>query len=289
MEPVIKSHFVVAAGVTTHYRYVDLNYSGLPSLEPHRPHPNHGASPTFIAVHGLGCSSDAWVPALRELGRAGIYARVLAPDLPGSGRSDKRHKVFSINEVSDWLAAFMEELNVPSADIGGHSLGCQAAMALARNHPERVHSLTLIGPTTGNTLEGFWRYAAGLAAGAFYEPVAYTMCLASMYSEMGIVRYLKTVRKMLQDKPLSETSEIRQPCLILRGEHDTIVPHRVAVDLAGALPVAEFREMKHCAHAIQFGKPREFVQELERFLSLYGDLSATPANGDVMQLAGTRK
>ena len=266
----------MAAGVTTHFRYVDPPVRDMRHTPGARDERHGHADRPLIVIHGLGCSSDAWLPAVRDIARSGLYGRIIAPDLPGSGRSDKRHKVFSIDETSDWLSAFMEALGIPSADVAGQSLGCQVALALARNHPNRVESLTLVGPTTGRSLEGFWRYAAGLAADAIFEPAAYNVCLASMYRQMGIVRYLRTVRKMLQDKPLDDVSMILQPCLVLRGEYDQIVPERVARELAEMLPAGQYRGLKKCAHALQFERPQDFTAMQRCFLIARDQVRCVP-------------
>ena len=37
----------------------------------------------LILLHGLGCSSDAWLPSLRVLAKRGLACPVYAPDMPG--------------------------------------------------------------------------------------------------------------------------------------------------------------------------------------------------------------
>ena len=54
--------------------------------------------------------------------------------------------------------------------------------------------------------------------------------------------------------------EVRAPCLILRGQHDGIIPDAVARRLAAALPGGEFQRLQGAAHALQFSRPQEFVE-----------------------------
>jgi pimeloyl-ACP methyl ester carboxylesterase len=139
-------------------------------------------------------------------------------------------------------------------------MGCQVALALARRRPERVGALVLVGPTVGEQTVSFWRYALGLLLDGVQEPPAYNLRLARMYAQMGVPRYLATTRKMLEDEPLRHADEVQAPCLIVRGERDGIIPDPVARRLAAALPRGEFRRLYGAAHALQFSRPREFVE-----------------------------
>ena len=90
-------------------------------------------------------------------------------------------------------------------------MGCQVALEVARRHPARVGGLVLVGPTTGARRVPYWRYAVGLARDGFREPLRYNVVLMKMYVQMGLRRYLATVRKMMEDEPLTYAGEIRGP------------------------------------------------------------------------------
>ena len=92
------------------------------------------------------------------------------------------------------------------------------------------------------------------------ELLDYTLRLTRMYAQMGVPRYLATPLKMLEDEPLNHADEVQAPCLILRGARDGIIPDRIARRLAAALPHGEFQRLPRAAHALQFSRPREFVE-----------------------------
>ena len=133
-------------------------------------------------------------------------------------------------------------------------------LALARKYPERVGGLVLIGPTVGEHPIPLWRYAVGLLLDGVREPPLYNFVLARMYAQMGLPRYFATTRKMLEDEPLRYAKEILAPSLIVRGQYDGIIPDAVARRLAAALPQGELRRLYGTAHALQFSRPREFVE-----------------------------
>ena len=241
------------------------------------------ASPTplslpLLFLHGLGCSSDAWRPALQILARRRVSCPVFVPDLPGFGCSPGPHEVLGMEDLADWAARLLDVLGVAQVHVAGNSMGCQVALALARRHPERVGGLILVGPTVGEQYVPAWRYALGLLVDGTREPLVYNALLARMYAQQGIPHYLATTRKMLEDEPLKHADEVRAPCLVLRGARDGIIPDAVARRLAAALPRGEFRRLEGAPHALNYGRAAEFVAiSLEFFLTLGSGTGALPS------------
>ncbi|MBV9850058.1 MAG: alpha/beta hydrolase [Armatimonadetes bacterium] len=227
------------------------------------------ASPRMplLLLHGLGCSSDAWTPSLRVLAGRGLPQPAYAPDFPGCGRTRNAGGALDMDELGDWTARLMDVLEIERAHVAGNSLGCQAALALARRHPARVGGLALLGPTTGPALESFWRYALGLLLDGLVEPPAYNLTLLKMYAQMGLPRYVATLRHMMADDPLAQIDRVQAPCLVLRGGKDGIVPERAARELAAALPRGEYRELDSTAHAAGFNTPELFADATLKFLA----------------------
>lgn len=236
-----------------------------------RPSAGTGAAPRsprdpLILLHGLGCSSSAWLPSLRVFSKDDRSRTIIAPDFPGCGRSGCAGPALGITALADWVVQLMDVLEIERGCIGGNSLGCQVAMALARRHPERVDALVLLGATTGHSQVPFWRYALGLLWDAFGESVPYNLHLAYMYAQMGLRRYLATVHHMMADDPLAQASEIRCPTLILRGGRDRIVTEEMARGLAAALPLGEYQPLDSTAHAAEYNTPELFVNATVEFL-----------------------
>jgi pimeloyl-ACP methyl ester carboxylesterase len=94
-----------------------------------------------LLCHGL---ADSRLSALQLDGVAAeLGLRVIAPDRPGSGRSDPR----PLRSLADWAqdaALVLDELGVGSAAVAGISAGGPFAAACAAVIPRRVRSLTLI-------------------------------------------------------------------------------------------------------------------------------------------------
>lgn len=122
-------------------------------------------APTVVLLHGI-VSSRYLVPTARELARS---FRVLAPDLPGLGRTVATGPPLSVPEASDLVAAWMAVLGLEGSTVAGHSVGAQVAADLAARHPDLLArsfspSLPWTGARSGAAQLGRW------FAGAPTEP-----------------------------------------------------------------------------------------------------------------------
>lgn len=97
----------------------------------------------MILVHGLLSDATTWTRALPGLAAQGL--RVIAPDLPGHGESDKpANAQYSLQGFAATVTALMDELGFDRVTMGGHSLGGGTAIAMSYLHPERVRDLVLV-------------------------------------------------------------------------------------------------------------------------------------------------
>ena len=112
-------------------------------------------APTVLLVHGLGDEADTWryiLPSLAET------QRVLAPDLPGFGRSDKPRRNYSIAFYTSVLFELMDVLQIEKAQWVGHSMGAVIVQSAALLQPQRVSQLVLIsGGLAANATRLSWR------------------------------------------------------------------------------------------------------------------------------------
>jgi pimeloyl-ACP methyl ester carboxylesterase len=97
---------------------------------------------TLLAIHGLGDEADTWRHLIPPLSTC---YRVVAPDLPGFGRSDKPSRAYTIVFFQEALIELLDELGIARATLVGHSLGGAIAQSIALAHPERMERLVLIG------------------------------------------------------------------------------------------------------------------------------------------------
>lgn len=104
---------------------------------------DEGEGRPLLFVHGLACDTSDWLAQLR---RFRSDYRVIAPDLRGHGRSTVTSEGYDLDTYTDDLVRLLDELEVRSCVVIGHSLGSLIAGWLAIEYPSRVSALVGLDP-----------------------------------------------------------------------------------------------------------------------------------------------
>ena len=102
-----------------------------------------GAGPPLLLVHDFAATRETWSAALTRL--AGTF-RVIAPDLPGFGGSEKpdpQRYAYGWDAFADSLFDLLAALGLGRTFVCGHGMGAGVALALAARYPAQVHKLVL--------------------------------------------------------------------------------------------------------------------------------------------------
>ncbi len=98
--------------------------------------------PLLVLVHGFTGSKENWLPLMRELART---HRVLAPDLPGWGQSERQPDGdYGPAAQAERLALFLGALPEKPTLLVGHSMGGQIVGLVAARHPGLVDQISLM-------------------------------------------------------------------------------------------------------------------------------------------------
>src|SRR5881398_2975847 len=107
------------------------------------------SQPTIVLLHGAGFDHSTWALHSRWFAHHGYG--VLAPDLPGHGRSIGP-PLSAIADMADWTAALIDAAGAAKARLVGHSMGSLIALETAARHPTKVTALSLIGTAAAMTV-----------------------------------------------------------------------------------------------------------------------------------------
>src|SRR5260370_25492828 len=107
------------------------------------------SQPPIVLLHGAGFDHTTWALHSRWFAHHGFG--VLAPDLPGHGRSSGT-PLPTIADMADWTAALLDAAGAASAELVGHSMGSLIALETAARHATRVSALSLIGTAATMTV-----------------------------------------------------------------------------------------------------------------------------------------
>jgi pimeloyl-ACP methyl ester carboxylesterase len=112
-----------------------------------------GSGPPLLFLHGLGGLWQNWllnIPAFLD------GYRVIAPDLPGFGRSEMPAGRISIQGFARVIDALCDRLDVVEPVVVGNSMGGFIGAELALAFPTRLRKLVLIS-AAGISAQNMWR------------------------------------------------------------------------------------------------------------------------------------
>jgi pimeloyl-ACP methyl ester carboxylesterase len=104
----------------------------------------HGSGEPVVLLHGAFMAiSDTfhWTEWIGELSKT---RKVIAIEMQGHGRTADIKRDFSYDYLADDVAALLDYLKIPSADVIGYSLGGGVALNCAIRHPDKVRKVVSI-------------------------------------------------------------------------------------------------------------------------------------------------
>jgi pimeloyl-ACP methyl ester carboxylesterase len=267
-------------------------------------------APPMILIHGFISSNLVWNETFLPLAQAGF--RVIAPDLPGYGYSDKpRDGEYTIADQARAVLGLMDQLGIDKATIVGASYGGAVAATIALDFPERVTNLVLVGAVTNDEVKKklllrlvrvpvIGDLATPLFLGSrwilrkrteeVYRRLGYPLderklearhhLLATANTHRAMIR---TVRRWSADRISREASLIRQPTLLIWGEEDTHIPVSDAFRLRDAIPNSRLIIFRRCGHLPPTEFPEKFVEVVTGFCHAEGAIKERPRTLDFKQ------
>lgn len=114
-----------------------------------------GEGDPLLFLHGWGLTPHAYATAVRGL--CGVGVRVLAPSLPGFGRSSPLRLRAGLREYAERVARLVDVIDPEKpCFVVGHSFGGGVALQLAHDRSDLVRSLTLINAVGGAGPHAAW-------------------------------------------------------------------------------------------------------------------------------------
>ena len=200
----------------------------------------HGSGGTpLVLIHGGGSTIGTnFGRVLPHLSRS---RRVIAVEVQAHGHTRDIDRPFTFEQDADDVAALLDSLHVPKADILGFSNGGTTALQIAIRHPDKVNRLVIASSNyrRDGMQAGFWEF---MEKGTFADmPQPYKDAYLKINpSQEGVhAMHDRDAKRMLAftDIPDESIKTIQAPTLVVVGDKD-VVRLEHALELSRALPHA---------------------------------------------------
>lgn len=244
---------------------------------------------TVLFLQGSGPGASGW---LNFRYNAQAFAdkgfRVVIPDLPGFGDSDKPDLDYTLDFFAQSMLVFADKLDVENFALVGNSLGGVVSLGMALQAPERVTHLILMGCGGLEDQKTYFEKMEGIQA----------MTKVPLGSPEFTPEYLKEVLKLIVYDPKHITDElieerfrilktqnasvftrmiipnvsdqlhkIETPVLGFWGADDKFCPISGAETIVKNCPNAQMITLSRCGHWVMIEYPELFNQRSIEFLN----------------------
>lgn len=221
--------------------------------------------PPMVLLHGGGGTGRAWLHQLEHVSDQGY--RVLAPDMPGFGRSDWFDGVQEMQDIGPVLFEWLDALSMQTAVLGGNSMGGRVAMSMASAHPERVTGLIILDsvgldlphvPVTNPLTLPATGYTKGLVhdVDRYKSRTPYRTLDDARELNRGRASFARYLQEgEIRPDPALDLTRLTMPSLLIWGREDRIVPLAYGKALDERLVRSELLVIDQCGHLPHIEEP----------------------------------
>jgi pimeloyl-ACP methyl ester carboxylesterase len=241
-----------------------------------------GKGEPLVLLHGFCETHNIWRDFVHPLTEK---FRVITLDLPGFGDSPLLPLPFTIDDIGDAVALWLEEKHLGGATVIGHSLGGYVALSLASNHHQLLEGMGLFHSTAyadteekkenRNRVIDFVRkngvppFLDTFVPGLFFDKkspcIHEVMPIASKTNLITLISYSEAMRDRLDRTSVLKNSEL--PKLLIAGVGDTLISVDSAREMAKTAENLSYFELENVAHMGFF----EAKEECQRIIVQFAD------------------
>ena len=236
----------------------------------------------LVLVHGFLGSSKIWEPQIELLKK---NYRVVTPDLPGFGKSNKAKPYNNIYDMAQTILDCLKKKKIEKFYLLGHSMGGMIVQEMAKLAGERIIKLICYGsgpvgdiPGRFETMEesrkklkknGLKITAYRIAKTWFIneDKSKYFYLCEDAGKATSTAAADNALIAMKNWSGLENLKNIKNPTLIIWGDQDKAYNFDQVDTLNNNIPNSELKIIEGCSHNVHLEKPDEFNKVVEYFFS----------------------
>jgi pimeloyl-ACP methyl ester carboxylesterase len=237
------------------------------------------ALPAVVFLHGAGFDHTAWALLARAFAYNGFA--VLAPDLPGHGRSDGP-ALSSIAALAGWTAALIDAAGLSRTRLVGHSMGSLIALETAAGYPDKVAGLGLLAVAAPMRVSDdllnaakandhaavdmidLWGHGYRASLGGSGVPGLWMLGAGARLLERTLPGVLFADLSACNDyaDALAAAAKVGVPTTVVLGSRDLMTPARSGKAVAAAIAGSRVTMLDGAGHMLMSERPDDVLAAL---------------------------
>ena len=243
---------------------------------------DEGSGFPLVLVHGFLGSSEMWEPQINFFKN---YFRVIAPDLPGFGKSKEVKSHNSIQSIANLLLNFLEEKKIDKFYLLGHSMGGMIVQEMAKKSGNKISKLICYNTGARGEMPGRFEtvdqsrdnlkkngleiMARNIAKTWFVkgENAKYFDICINAGKQASIETVDNALIAFKNWNGVDTLKNIKNQTLIVWGDKDKSYNLEQIKTLEKNIPNSSLIVFNNCAHNIHLEEPEKFNNTIKHFLT----------------------
>jgi pimeloyl-ACP methyl ester carboxylesterase len=241
-----------------------------------------GSGTPLVLVHGFLGSSDMWIPQIRFFKD---NFRVIAPALPGFGKSRMINSCDSIECMAKSILNFLKKKRIKNFHLLGHSMGGMIVQEMVKLEGEKILKLICYGTGPRGNIPGRFETIDqsreklkinGLKDTAYRisktwfideDKAKYFYLCEQASNQTSLQAADNGLVAMKNWDGVKNLKNIINQTLIVWGDQDKAYNFNQVKTLNDNIPNSDLKIIKGCAHNVHLEKPDEFNKIVKEFLN----------------------
>ena len=243
---------------------------------------DEGSGFPLVLVHGFLGSSEMWEPQINFFKN---YFRVIAPDLPGFGKSKEVKSHNSIQSIANLLLKCLEEKKIDKFYLLGHSMGGMIVQEMAKKSGNKISKLICYSTGPRGEMPGRFEtvdqsrdnlkkngleiMARNIAKTWFVkgENAKYFDICINAGKQASIETVDNALIAFKNWNGVDTLKNIKNKTLIVWGDKDKSYNLEQIKTLEKNIPNSSLIVFNNCAHNIHLEEPEKFNNTIKHFLT----------------------
>lgn len=223
----------------------------------------------ILFLPGWSVSCEPYQESLNALAE---HYHIIAPTLPGFGKSTSSKYCQNYQDYADRIIVFLDSLNFKKVHIIGHSMGGAIAIMIAASKPSLVTSLIVVDSTgipLGTLPEILGRRSIELTIEFLTTKIERVSRMAQSFFNNCLLNTGNVIQSAgicLEEDIRSLLPQIQSPCLIVWAQNDRFTPLKMGQEFSQSIKASRLIVVEDEYHELSMFRPEKFVPIILGFI-----------------------